>query len=292
MNRPLVSVIVVCYNHEAFVEEAVRSVVNQTWSPIQLIVVDDHSTDQSPAILQNLRETYPQMELLLLPQNLGNCAAFNRGLARAMGDYVIDLAADDMLEPDRVSRGVQVLEAAGPEAGIHYSDAFHISEGGTVQGLHSDRFPHHTIPQGDVNEHVIRRYFICSPSMMMRKSMLDHLHGYDETLAYEDFDILVRASRQYRFVYSPEALVRKRKVAGSLGQLQFGWRSRQAESTYRVCAKARALNRTESEWRAWRGRILYECRSSFQRGSFGLALRYLLMLRTYFRLSSPVTILT
>ncbi len=278
MNKPAVSVIVVCYNHAAFVEEAIRSVVNQSWPHVQLIVVDDHSTDQSPAILRNLLATYPQMELLLLPENKGNCYAFNRGLATATGDYVIDLAAHDLLEPGRVALGVEILEAAGPDTGIHFGDAIHISQDGAVLGLHSDRFPHHTIPRGDVYEHVIRRYFICSPSVMMRKSMLDQLQGYDETLAYEDFDLLVRASRQYRFAYSPEVLVRKRRVKGSLGQQQFGWRNRQAESTFRVCVKAKALNRTESEWKAWRDRISYEFRSSLRRGSWGLAWRYLRLL--------------
>lgn len=278
MNNPLVSVICVCYNHAAFVDEALRSVAGQTWPHIQLIVVDDHSTDHSQDILRRLTATYPHMELLLLEHNMGNCRAFNRGLARAKGEFIIDLSADDLLEPERIARGVALFEAAGPETGIQFSDAILISQEGKELGRHSDRFPHATIPQGDVYEHVIRRYFICSPSMMMRKSMLDQLQGYDETLAYEDFDIWVRGSRNYKFVYSPEALVRKRRVSGSLGQKQSEWRSGHSASTYRVCVKAKALNRTESEWEAWRIRIRYECWNSFRRGSWGLAWQYLQLL--------------
>jgi glycosyltransferase involved in cell wall biosynthesis len=278
VKTPRVSVICLCYNHADFVEESIHSVLRQTWPNIQIIAVDDHSTDHSASVLQQLHARHPEIELLLLPENLGNCGAFNRGLALAKGDYIIDLAADDLLEPERIAVGVARLEAEAKETGIHFSNAIIISQDGKEIGRHADRFPHDTIPQGDVYAEVLRRYFICSPTIMMRRAVLEQLHGYDETLAYEDFDLWVRAARNFWFVYSPEALVRKRRVTGSLGQRQFKRGDKQAASTYRVCVKAKDLNRTESEWSAWRERIRYEMWSSLRRGALGLAWQYLRLL--------------
>jgi glycosyltransferase involved in cell wall biosynthesis len=278
VNTPQVSVICLCYNHSRFVEEAVQSVLHQTYTNVQLILVDDRSTDDSPAILQRIASARPEIKLIQLESNLGNCRAFNRGFAIATGAYIIDLSADDVLEPARVSRGVEVLESAGPETGVHFCDAQWIDEKGTRAGLHSDRYPHHTIPQGDVYAEVLRRYFINSPTMMSRRSVFDRLGGYDETLAYEDFDFWVRSSREFLYIYTPEVLVKRRRVAGSLGQTQFNRGSQQMVSTLRVLEKAFSLNREPAEHHAWKIRVRYEMRRAIQVGALSIARRYWKML--------------
>ena len=109
MNSQLVSVICLCYNQARFIEEAVQSVLMQTHQTIQLIIVDDASTDNSPEMIGKIVSANPRIEYLLLKENLGNCAAFNRGLALVKGDFIIDLAADDILLPERVAAGVKIL---------------------------------------------------------------------------------------------------------------------------------------------------------------------------------------
>lgn len=274
MSVPTVSVICLCYNQSRFVREAISSVMQQTYSNIQLIVVDDASTDDSVSVVEACREQYPQIMFYPLQRNVGNCKAFNLGLAHAVGEYVIDLAADDVLHSDRVRKGVEALTQAGPDYGVHFTDADWIDAHGKRLYRHSDRFSHSSIPQGDVYKDLIERFFICSPTMMYRSETIRALGGYDESLAYEDFDFWIRSSRTYRYAYTPEVLVKKRVVKGSMSHKQFSFHSPQLRSTYRVCEKILLLNRTADERRALARRIRYEISVCVRLFALGLAVKY------------------
>lgn len=274
MAAPLVTVICLCYNQKRFLQEAVESVINQSYSPIQLIVVDDASIDGSPETINQLKTQYPQLEVLLLKENVGNCRAFNQGLALVKGEYLIDLAADDVLLPDRIKIGVDTLQQAGDDFGVHFCDAELIDEHGSFISFHSDKYPHHTTPQGDIYVDVIQRYFICPPTIMFRKSVMDKLGGYDETLAYEDFDFWIRSSRQFKYTYSPEPLVKKRVVKNSMGSKQEKFFSRHALSTYQICKKILDLNAKKKEQQALSKRIWYEIRTSLRLLNIWLAIKY------------------
>ncbi len=270
---PLVSVVCVCYNHEQFVEEAISSVLHQSYPNVELIVVDDHSSDNSVARIHRALSQTPEVNVVVLDSNRGNCHAFNEGFRRAKGDFIIDLSADDILLQDRIANGVSSF--TDDRVGVNFTDVQLIDEGGHVLGFHSDRFPHDSIPQGDIYRDILSRYFINSPSMMIRRRVLEKLGGYDETLAYEDFDFLVRSSRDFQFSYTPLPLVKRRIVKGSLGSKQFKRGSLQLQSTFRVCEKAALLNRTSEERAALKNRIWYEIRQALKLGDFTLAWRYL-----------------
>src|SRR6478609_1618577 len=96
MESPLISVICICYNHAAFVVEAMDSVRSQNYPYIQLIVCDDASTDTSKDVIKAYLK---DLDILFIDHavNLGNCRTFNEALSFANGKYVIDLAADDKL---------------------------------------------------------------------------------------------------------------------------------------------------------------------------------------------------
>lgn len=96
MQQPSFSVIVGCYNHNAFIRETVRSVLSQTYSPLQVIVVDDASTDLS---LDVLKEFGAGITLVALSKNGGGSAARNAGASHATGDYLVFLDGDDALAP-------------------------------------------------------------------------------------------------------------------------------------------------------------------------------------------------
>jgi glycosyltransferase involved in cell wall biosynthesis len=277
--RPLVSVICLCYNHELFVEEALRSVKAQTYPNIQLIVVDDRSTDGSVGIIGSVLKEIPDAQFLSHSANLGNCRAFNRGFEKATGEFIIDFSADDVLRGDRVQKGVEALQSTDPATGVQFSDAELIDEKGKQLGFHSDRFPHATVPQGDIYEVVLQKYFINSPTMMMRRQVFEKLGGYDESLAYEDFDFWVRSARDFKYVYSPEALVKRRIVAASLSRKQYRHGSAQLRSTLKVCEKALILNRTGSEHKALKKRIRFEVRKAISLGELRLAGDYWKLLK-------------
>src|SRR6187455_35784 len=105
MNGPLVSVICLCYNQASFVREAVLSVIHQTYRDIELIIIDDASTDNSVEVISDVLKSHPSIKFIPLKKNVGNCKAFNMGYRLSRGQYLIDLAADDVLLPARIERG-------------------------------------------------------------------------------------------------------------------------------------------------------------------------------------------
>jgi glycosyltransferase involved in cell wall biosynthesis len=112
LDNPLVSVICLCFNQANLVEKAIQSVLHQTYDNIELIVIDDASTDKSRSIIEKLSKTHG-FQAHFNPTNLGNCASFNIGFELSKGKYIIDLAADDQLMPPRIIKGVKNLEARG-----------------------------------------------------------------------------------------------------------------------------------------------------------------------------------
>lgn len=278
MENPLVSVVCLCYNHARFVEEAIESVLAQTYPNVELIILDDASADNSVAVIEKKIADHPDIKFLSLKENVGNCKAFNTGYALSSGQYIIDFAADDILYPNRIEVGVKDLKKAGDAFGVHFSDADWIAEPGELLFRHSDRFPHNTIPQGDIYKHLISKFFICSPTMMFTRAVMEHLGGYDENLKYEDFDFWIRSSRRFKYVYSPQVLVKKRVVKTAMSADQFKVGSPQLESTYRVCEKILALNKNNDEKNALQKRIFYEIRVSLRLFTFSLAWKYFLLL--------------
>ena len=276
--NPRVSVICVCHNQARFVKGALESVKNQTYRDVELIIVDDGSSDDSAQIIEQWIKKNPETVFVNLRQNVGYTKAFNQVFQLAKGDFYIDLAADDVLLPDRIERGITGFLEKGERYAIQFSDANFIDEEGKYVRKHSEKFPHHTIPQDDVYTEVIQRYFICSPTMMIRKSLLDALGGYDENLMYEDFDLWIRLSRDHLFFYIPEALVNKRIVSGSMSHRQYTRHSRQLESTFLVCEKILKLNRTKADKIALNKRIFYELKWNLRLFHFGLVIRYLALL--------------
>jgi glycosyltransferase involved in cell wall biosynthesis len=275
---PLVSVVCLCYNHKNYVTEALLSVINQDYPNIQLIVVDDASTDGSVAIIKDFIKLHPNVHFIPLKKNKGNCKAFNEGLKQTNGDFIIDLAADDVLMPNRVSEGVRAFAELGNNYGVHFSDGEYINKQGKALYIHSTRYPHATIPQGDIYRDVIERFFICPPTVMFRKEVIQYLGGYDETLGYEDFDFWIRSSRSFWYCYSPLVLVKKRVLKGSLSSLQFRTFSPQLYSTFEICKKIMLLNKTEAEQKALSNRILYEAKVALKVVNFQLAWKYVLLL--------------
>lgn len=264
MDKPLVSVICLCFNQAKFVTAAINSVIEQDYQNVELIVVDDASTDGSRELIEKFLSDKPEVRTIFLRTNLGNCAAFNKGWQSANGKYIIDLAADDLLLPERLSRGVSALEEHGETYGVHYCDAQIIDDVGNQVTEHLTNELIHPVPEGIIFKELLGRYFINPVTMMIANKLIEDLKGYDESLSYEDFDLWVRSSKQYRYCYSPEILVAKRKLPGSHSSGQYRFKSKMLGSTFRVCQKAYKLCETKDEFVALRKRVSYEMKKSFQ----------------------------
>ncbi|MGA2638981.1 glycosyltransferase family 2 protein, partial [Methylocella sp.] len=105
--RPLVSVIVTNYNYAAFLEQAVSSVMSQTYPNIECVIVDDRSTDESPSVIARLKTRYPNLRTFVNEANGGQSVSCLEGFERTLGAYVIFLDADDYLLPDCVETHIR-----------------------------------------------------------------------------------------------------------------------------------------------------------------------------------------
>ncbi len=276
--KPWVSVICTCYNHERYVEEALQSVMAQTYPNVELIVIDNNSSDTSAERIRAFVRRHPAVQFVSNKTNAGLNPAFNQGLRLAKGRYVIDLSADDVLLPNRIARQVEQFERlAGPYA-VVFSNAAFINEWGERTGVHygvdADGHVLKPVPSGDVFRNVLASYFISTPTMMMRRDVLNELGGYDETLAYEDFDFWVRSARLYHYAYLDEVLTLKRQLTTSLSAQISRRDNWLLESTYVVCRKALDRCRSTAEFEALAGRIRQFTRKAFYAEQFDLALRF------------------
>jgi glycosyltransferase involved in cell wall biosynthesis len=257
--NPLVSVICLCYNHERYVVDAIESVLSQTYDNIELIIVDDASTDNSLQIIKDRLLSFPEAKFIPLTKNVGNCRAFNIGWQASSGTYIIDLAADDLLYPKRISIGVECFIDSGPDFGVHFTDAQLIDKSSIITGAHeTNNFFTNEVPQGIIFRSLLSKYFINPVTMMYSKDLLDYLGGYDESLAYEDFDLWVRSSKKFKYCYSNKMLVAKRALNQSHGGSQYRPVSKILFSTYKVCEKAYSLCEDKGDFSALLKRINYE----------------------------------
>ncbi|MCS6822508.1 MAG: glycosyltransferase [Microscillaceae bacterium] len=251
----MVSVIALCYNHEEYVQEALLSVVEQDFSHFQLIIVDDASQDKSVAEIEyflqknqeKLAEKYIETTFIRNEKNIGNCKSFNKALALATQKYVIDFSTDDILLPQRLKKQVEMLEKLPNHYAVCFSNAQLISHDKKPLCYHypinSEGRAIEKIPSGDIYAEILQRYFVCTPTMLIKREVLLAIGGYDETLSYEDFDFWIRTARHYHYAYLDEVTTLKRIVKNSLSSHFFQKRPVSfLHSTHKVFAKAIAQN--------------------------------------------------
>jgi hypothetical protein len=168
--------------------------------------------------------------------------------------------------PDRIEKQVAFFQLLDDRVGVVFTDATYVDAAGIPFRKHFDYLRKKKlvdqIPNGDVFRDVLTRYFICSPTMMIRRNVMESLQGYDETLSYEDFDFWVRASREFHFAFLNESLTKVRKSSGSMSTGWYMQGDPQLYSTYIVCEKAVKLCRSRDDEKALKWRVFYEYRQS------------------------------
>ncbi|MCE6991585.1 glycosyltransferase [Dyadobacter sp. CY323] len=278
LEKPLVTIILTAYNQEKYVEETLASVFYQTYPYIQLIVIDNASSDNTLALVENFKSTAPAFQIIKNRYNAGLCTAFNQGLKIAQGKYVIDLSGDDILMADRIEKQVECFEQLSEDYGVVFSNAENINEAGRRVAYH---YPVDNagkslskVPSGDVYKNVLEKYFICTPTMMMRTKMVNELGGYDESLLFEDFDFWVRSSVRYKYFYQDEVLTSKRILLNSLSSAVYRKGSGMLASYYAICNKAYDLNRDQQEFDLLAARIRTFIRKCLYAQEFELALHF------------------
>lgn len=222
MIYPLVTVICNCYNHEPYIIESIQSVENQSYKNIEIIVLNNGSIDNSNRIISDYLANKPNIRYVNWRETQPITIAFNRIVELSRGEYLIDLAGDDVLFPYCVETQIKTFLSSDNNIGMVCGNAYHIDEQGNILSPYFDidsegkvldknlfEIDYLKLLGGDVK--------MCSVSSMMKRSHFELLGGYDETLFFEDLDYWFRLSRRYKIKFIDDFLIKKRQVAHSLG---------------------------------------------------------------------------
>ncbi len=286
MQQPLVTIICISFNHSKYIEDSLTAIRDLEYPNIQLIIADDASVDDSQKIIKSITVDV-ECELVLNLQNIGHCKTFNKALTLAKGEFIIDLAADDILLPNSIGVGVKELTQRGEKYGVFYADAEIIDSSGRITGKHLTQsfFKNGLVPKGDIYKALLGKYFLNPVTMIYRTSMVVNLGGYDENLEYEDFDFWIRSSRTYYYCYQPIITVQRRTLANSASTNQYIRNSRMLGSTLKVCNKAFKLNVNRQEDIALFKRVAFEGKMSLGSSNYSVALQlFFLGIKAFFKI--------
>lgn len=206
--NPLVSVIIPNYNHAQFVGDAINSVLIQGYKNIEIIVVDDGSTDNSRDVI----EQFGNQVKYIYQENAGLSAARNTGIRASKGVFIGVLDADDMYEPQYIKSLVGSLETNPDADGIYCGYQFVDQENKLLPQLEN-----RPVPSDKLYGTLLDGNFFVPESMFLRRYVYDDVGLFDEALrACEDWDVWLRVTNKYRIIHSPEILTRHRILAGSM----------------------------------------------------------------------------
>ena len=190
---PVVSVLMASYNHEKFVEAAVRSVMSQQGVSFELIVIDDGSTDRSPEILERLQGefgfTYIHRE------NKGVVATMNELLSMARGKLFCSFASDDMMPPDRLKVQSDYLNNH-PQSKACFGQVYVMDEQGNVDSKPYARY-FKSIPEVSFEEFILGKKEIHGCSEMIDVAEFRRLGGYNESCFQEDYPMILKLLHEY-----------------------------------------------------------------------------------------------
>ncbi len=210
-DRPVVSVVVTTYNYGKYVRGAVDSVLGQTYGNLDVLVIDDGSTDDTRRILAE----YVQAGRIryLYQDNAGQARAKNRGIAEARGEFVAFLDADDQWLPRKIEKQISLF--ADDRVGVVCSKRKIILADGR---LFPDP-PHTRLRRGDVLGPIFARNFVPFSTAVVRRSCFDQVGVFDEALGMGiDYDLWIRMAARYHFDFVDEELALYRYGHGQMSQ--------------------------------------------------------------------------
>jgi len=211
--RPLVSVVVPAYNAERYIEETLESALRQTYSAMEVIVVDDGSSDRTVDIVQRM-DGRPEV---LRQENAGVCVARNRGAARARGELLAFLDADDVWESDKIEKQVRIFEEH-PDVGLVAVNFDEIDAyGGKL--TREIKQPKHLYGRVvDLHRHLLEfGNFLSVSACMTTRAAFEGAGGFytKQRILSGDYDMWIRISEEHRFYVIPEVLCHYRVLSDS-----------------------------------------------------------------------------
>jgi glycosyltransferase involved in cell wall biosynthesis len=225
---PKISVIIPTYNRAHVLKRAIDSVLNQTFSDFEIIVVDDGSTDDT----QKLLKQYDDKLKVITTENRGVSAARNIAIKDAKGKYIAGLDSDDYWHKRKLERQIEALESR-PDIKIIYTNEIWIRNGKRV-----NQCKQHQKYSGHIYKKCLPLCIISPSSVVMERSIFDDIGLFDEDLpACEDYDLWLRVASKYEVFFLDEELIYK--TGGHEDQLSHKY---WGMDRFRVTALQKALN--------------------------------------------------
>jgi glycosyltransferase involved in cell wall biosynthesis len=205
MNQPKLTVLMPVYNAEKFLVEAIDSILNQTLTDFEFLIIDDGSRDSSSAIIKSYKD--PRIRFIQNERNLGISATLNKGIALSGTELIARMDADDISYPERLQRQYDYFQSHN-ECALVSSWAREITEDG--QALFTEKF------NSDFYQYILNfECWIYHPTVMYKRSAVLACNGYSERYC-EDYDLWWKLSRRYQIANLSEVLLDYRSTADSL----------------------------------------------------------------------------
>ena len=249
--EPIVSVVIPVYNHEEYIRESVESALSQDYDNLEVIVVDDGSTDATPEVLK----TFGSRIRYIRQKNKGTAAALNTGIRHAQGSLIAWLSSDDVFLPGMIKRQVAELNKE-PSFAMVYADFVEIDSHGKELRVVRCPFP----PVGEFAIELLKGNFINGSSVLIRKGCFEQVGLFDESLPTDsDGDMWFRLLKNgYEFGHIPEVLVKYR------------WHSSNLSHKYKLHHYCKDRVRVRA-LRAFSDRELFSKKFEEEQGRFDLA---------------------
>lgn len=225
INIPLVTIIAVCYNHEKFLIETLNSIINQAYSNIELIIIDDKSKDNSVAkINQWIEEQNISCTFIAHEENKGLNKTLDEALNLTNGKYYQSISCDDIMLPDKIEKQVTALEKTDDSYALAFSDAIYIDEeshrSSDYTVLQTRKLSLKNLLTGNVREELMDGSFFSAPTVLLKTDVVKKIGGYNKDISYEDWDLWLRLSRKYKFLFINEVVVKYRLLESSMSNIE------------------------------------------------------------------------
>lgn len=284
-STPLVTIILTAFNQSPFIVETLDSLQSQGYPNLEVFIIDNGSKDNTKQmILDWLKTNKPafRFSTFFREETMPYCQSFNEVFLKSKGNYLIDLSGDDVILPGHISSSVQKLQQS-IGAACCFSDVLIEYPNGRKRTFYKRKADGHLnqkVKIGDVYSSIVERNPVSSVSLVFDSSIFTKMGGYDESLSYEDFDIMVRLARSYQFVYSNHIGIKKRIHSRSFSAGQYlPKKSEMLPSTLKVCQKIKKMNRSPKEDKALVRRILFETKHALWSANFETALGFISLAR-------------
>lgn len=221
LNSPLVSIIVPNYNNAKYLTDCIESIQNQSYKNIEIIIVDDCSTDNSMSILTELSNKYNNIIIYKNEKNRGVSYSRNLGIIKSSGDFFSTLDPDDQYYSDKIELEVKKIISKPNEDIIVYSGFNSVNE-----NLEPIPFKAKLTNFNAVNGWIYKKLcYMVIPvprDMLMKKDQFISVGGFNESMSlYEDWDFKLRLAKKYKFLFSGSKGVKYRRHSSGLSSVDF-----------------------------------------------------------------------